>query len=413
MVAKVNTGKTIRGALNYNENKVAEGMATCILASKFGDEPGKLSFHDKLYKFLGLIEWNKKVKTNTVHISLNFDVSEKLPVDRLQEISASYMSKIGFGDQPYLVYQHLDAAHPHIHILTTNIQSDASRIDLHNIGRNQSEKARKEIETEFKLVRAESRKKRNTKEIHAIDMQAALYGKSETKRSISNTVKFVGKSYRYTSLPEFNAALRQFNVVADRGTEDMTMFSKMGLRYYLLDAKGNKVGVPIKASSIHDKPTHKYLEKQFKLNDHLRRTHKETLKQKIESCFSGQNPITSKKFNEALASKGVYVLMRFTPAGGVYGITFVDNATKCVFNGSDLGKGYSAKAITERISDVKYPKSVRQKNKRISDREMPLEVKFGFGEVIKDITTAMPSDFTSPEAALRVKRKRRKRGRRI
>ena len=31
------------------------------------------------------------------------------------------MEQIGFGDQPYLVYQHNDAGHPHIHIVTTRI----------------------------------------------------------------------------------------------------------------------------------------------------------------------------------------------------------------------------------------------------------------------------------------------------
>jgi hypothetical protein len=33
----------------------------------------------------------------------------------------------------------------------------------------------------------------------------------------------------------------------------------------------------------------------------------------------------------------------------VYGITYVDHKTKTVFNGSDLGKEYSAKAIVERF----------------------------------------------------------------
>ncbi|MGI8583448.1 MAG: relaxase/mobilization nuclease domain-containing protein [Chitinophagaceae bacterium] len=38
------------------------------------------------------------------------------------------MDKIGFAEQPYLVYQHLDAGHPHIHIVTTNIQQSGKRI---------------------------------------------------------------------------------------------------------------------------------------------------------------------------------------------------------------------------------------------------------------------------------------------
>lgn len=34
----------------------------------------------------------------------------------------------------------------------------------------------------------------------------------------------------------------------------------------------------------------------------------------------------------------------------MYGITFVDNQSKVVFNGSDLGKGYSAAALQSRLA---------------------------------------------------------------
>jgi hypothetical protein len=413
MVAKVISGKTIRRALSYNENKVAEGTATCILASKFGSEPDDLSFYTKLYRFQNLMQWNPKTKTNTLHISLNFDKTENPPVDVLREISSTYMNKIGFGDQPYLVYQHFDAAHPHIHILTTNIQSDGKRIDIHNIGRNKSEKARQEIEKLFNLVKADERKKKST-EVKPINVGPALYGKSETKRSISNAVKLVAKYYRFTSFPEYNAALRQFNVVADRGTEGMNMYSKKGLRYSLLDAKGNQVGIPIKASLIDRKAMLPHIEKQFKLNDAIRRESKEVLKEKINTCLDARTKISSGKFHQALQAKSVYVLLRLTATGEVHGITFVDNETKCVFNGSDLGKDYSAKGISERISDLKYPKRVPKKNwKKSSYTEKPVEIKLGFGEFLKDVVTATPTDFTSPEVALRVKRRRRRRGRRI
>ena len=44
----------------------------------------------------------------------------------------------GFGEQPFLVSQHLDAEHPHVQIVTTNIKQDGKRIDTFNIGSNQS-----------------------------------------------------------------------------------------------------------------------------------------------------------------------------------------------------------------------------------------------------------------------------------
>ena len=54
--------------------------------------------------------------------------ADKLSKEKLKEIANEYMQKIGFGEQPYLLYQHHDAGHPHIHIVTTNIKADGKRI---------------------------------------------------------------------------------------------------------------------------------------------------------------------------------------------------------------------------------------------------------------------------------------------
>jgi len=71
------------------------------------------------------------------------------------------MDKIDFGKQQYLVSQHHDAGQPHIHIVSIKVRPDGSRIDMNNIGRNQSEQAWKAIEKEFGLVSAEAQKKQN------------------------------------------------------------------------------------------------------------------------------------------------------------------------------------------------------------------------------------------------------------
>ena len=44
MVCKVISGKSIKGALNYNEGKVREGLAECIAAINFIAEPEQLNF---------------------------------------------------------------------------------------------------------------------------------------------------------------------------------------------------------------------------------------------------------------------------------------------------------------------------------------------------------------------------------
>ena len=93
------------------------------------------NIYEKLNRFQNLVNLNKRATTNSIHISLNFGLDEKISREKLVEIASDYMEKIGFGRQPYLVYQHLDAGHPHFHIVSTHIQKDGKRISLHNLGR--------------------------------------------------------------------------------------------------------------------------------------------------------------------------------------------------------------------------------------------------------------------------------------
>lgn len=348
MVAKIISGKSIRGMLHYNENKVSESKAQLLLASGFAADVTQMSVHQKLQRFQHLTMLTDKVKTNAIHISLNFDSQDKLSNEQLQQITIAYMEKIGFGDQPYLVYKHNDAAHPHLHITTTNIKPDGKRIDIHDIGRKLSEPARKELEIEFNLVKAEGRRLSNPLEIKPA-VTKVDYGKNPTKRAITNIVNSVVRTYKFTSLAEMNAVLKQFNVIADRGREHTLMFQKNGLMYSIINEKGDQVGVPIKASSIYNKPTLGNLEKRFAQNHDERQAFKEPLKEDINSVFEKYITLSKATFISELAKQNINVVFRQNEQGFAFGITFIDNQRKAVFNGSDLGKAYAAKAIIERF----------------------------------------------------------------
>lgn len=224
MVAIIKTSHSINSILNYNENKVKAGKAECINAVNYPLKLEKLSFNLKLNRFLKLAALNENAKRNSVHISLNFDPSEKHPKEKLNEIADTYMEKIGFGKQPYLVYQHHDAGHPHLHVVTNNIQRDGKRIDLHLLGIRKSEPARKEIEELFGLIKAEGRKTKEQYSLQPIVSRSIEYGKTESKKAINEVLNKVLFEYKYSSLPELNAVLNLYNVHADRGTEDSRVF---------------------------------------------------------------------------------------------------------------------------------------------------------------------------------------------
>jgi len=310
-----------------------------------------MNFYQKLNGFEMLNNLNSRATTKTIHISLNFDPSEKLSNDKLIEVANVYMEKVGFGQQPFLVYNHEDAGHPHIHIISTTIKADGSRINTHNIGKNQSEKARKEIEQQYGLVKAERQQQLMKPGIKPVDALKAVYGKFETKRSISNVVGSVFSQYKFTSLPEFNAALKQFNVIADRGKEEGRIYKNRGLVYRILDSDGNKVGVPIKASSIGCKPILDNLEKKFIANEVAKEPLKQRAKNTIDECLQS-SPSSIKNLVATLNQKNIYTVLRQNAEGRLYGITFVDNQNKVVFNGSDLGKGYSVAALLSKLAVV-------------------------------------------------------------
>jgi type IV secretory pathway VirD2 relaxase len=175
MVAVIHTSHSLHMALNYNEQKSKQGKAQCIMAVNYPKDVDQLNFYQKLKRLTKQAALNENTKRNSLHISLNFDPSEKLEREKLEAIAGDYMDKIGFGKQPFLVYEHYDAGHPHLHIVTMNIKADGKRIELHNIGRNQSQKARKEIEIKYKLIKADDKKLQNAHEIKPVSVPKIHY----------------------------------------------------------------------------------------------------------------------------------------------------------------------------------------------------------------------------------------------
>lgn len=410
MVAVINTGRSIRGIFIYNENKVSEGKAVCIGEGNYPMDLEKMSENFKLGVFLKQLQLNENVKRSAVHISLNFDRSDAdLSKDKLMQIASSYMERIGFGSQPYLVYQHHDAGHPHIHIASINVRADGSRINMHNIGRNQSETARKELEIAFNLVRADSRKKQDPRQIHAIDTEKIIYGAIDSKRAISNVLNAVIPNYKYTTLGELNAVLNLYNVRAERGKENSKMFQNKGLVYQILDENKKTVGVPIKASSLYSKPTLSRLEINFAASKTSRVVNMKRTRNAVDLLLLKFPSITLSQLETRLANQGITAVVRKNENGLIYGMTYIDHNTRCVFNGSSLGPAYAAKGLLERIGGYSefgkqsavLERPVSQQNSFISAAEVQ--------RIIDEVLYAgSPSDYVPSQLKKKRKKSRRK-----
>jgi hypothetical protein len=350
MVANIRCGKSIAIALNYNEQKLKFGNAECLQAFNFLKDVEDLDFDDKLWHFNRLNSLNERTKNNSFHVSLNFHPDEKLSNNKLGEIARSFMQKIGFGQQPFLVYRHFDAGHPHIHILSTPIRENGKSISVHFVGPFHSSKASKAIETEFDLIKAEGRKLTESM-MSGGNAQKLSYGNAQTMLSVTEVLRSVINRYKYTSILELNTVLRLYNLVADPGKEGSKLHSFRGLYYRVLNDRGAKVGVPIKASSIYFRPTLPYLEKKFAENQSLRVQYEQRLRTVIDwALIGGISGLP--EFVKSLEKEQINTVLDRDKAGLIQGISFVDHRTRAVFSGNDLGEQYHAATIVERCGEI-------------------------------------------------------------
>lgn len=332
-----------------------------------------MNFHDKEQRFKDLMALNERAETKLIHISLNFHPSEKERLDKtfLIHLADEYMQKIGFGDQPYLVYQHEDGGHPHIHLLSPLIKEDGKRISTHFIAKNVSEPVRKEMEKQYGFVSADKKEQRreNEKQL-AVTPEKIQAGKSATMRSITNVLDHVIDRYKYTSINELNAVLRLYNVKADRGAEDGRIYKNRGLTYVVIDKEGKTLTTPIKASAFYSKPTLDYIEGKYKENEQKRLRDKKHIKTSIEWAMQS-GPRSLAELAKLLKRERIDLVVRRNEQGRVFGMTYIDHEKKVIFNGSDIDKEYAAKRMIERLgmAPQQQPEKEQQKQQSVAHQK--------------------------------------------
>lgn len=132
--------------------------------------------------------------------------------------------------------------------------------------------------------------------------------------------------------------------------------------YLVIDKDGKPLTKPIKASAFHNKPTLNHIESKFKNNEQKREPDKKHIKTAVDWAMQAK-PETLNELAKALQKDRIELVVRRNEQGRVYGMTYVDHEKKTVFNGSDLGKEYSAKRMLECLKQ--QPSLVQEKMQQL------------------------------------------------
>lgn len=342
MVAKIEPVSSIKDVLLYNEAKVEKCDAKLLFAGGFPWAPEDLDFKTKLEVFNKLTRQNLKSKKNSLHITLNFSAKDKLDDPKLVQISNDYMNRMGLEGQPFLVYRHFDAGHPHVHVATVIIADGGKRLNAFGYTGGKSFDVSNDLEEKYGLVIAGAQKKEKILRLQSGRLERVVYGKAEVGISIAVIVAEVLRKYKCTSLPEFNLVLNQFGILANRGRPGSKMFEAGGLMYRLLDENYRTMGVPVKASNIYGKPTLNNLEKRFASNLDLCGPNKQRIRYLLDKVLKC---LDKTEMEALLHNYGLRIIFRKNPDGKVFDAVFIDNAACAVFKDETLGENYRAEAF--------------------------------------------------------------------
>ena len=111
MVAKISVGSSLYGAIAYNGEKINEAQGRLLTANRiYNDGSGKVDINKAMEGFSTFLPPQMKVEKPVVHISLNPHPEDVLTDIELQNIARDYLERLGFGNQPYLVFKHEGAS---------------------------------------------------------------------------------------------------------------------------------------------------------------------------------------------------------------------------------------------------------------------------------------------------------------
>ena len=349
MIAKINTGNSFYGALAYNQEKVDEGLGK-VLASNLVCEPidGHFSVQGCAADFARWMPSPEHLPTKkpVIHISLNPHPDDKLADSQLADIGREYMERLGYGGQPYLIFKHEDIGRDHIHIVSLRVDCEGKLIK-DTFEHKRSKEITELLEQKYGLIPAQGQKQPDLWQLTRVDP-----AKGNLKKQTSAVIKPLAAMYKFQSLGEYRALLSLYNIGLEEVKGEVMGKPYRGLVYSALDKDGNKVGTPLKSSLFGKSVGYDGLEnhmvksgKEIKQQGLWERTR--TVVKGAVNTAAGESELRAK-----LRVVNIDLVLRRNDQGRIYGVTFIDHKDHCVFNGSRLGKEFSANAFDDQFGGI-------------------------------------------------------------
>ena len=344
----------------YNKEKVDKDEAEVLFWQKMlepYDKRGRLDIDACMDSFRPYLEANRRTTNTVFHASLNPSPEDRLTDEQLRDIACEYMERMGYGEQPYIVFKHKDISREHIHIVSLRIDEQGRKLP-HDFEARRSMEILRDLERKYGLHPSVKGQELTDKE----GLRKGNYPDGNVKRQGSSVVRACLRNYRCSSYGEFRTLLELFNISVEERTGTIDGRNYAGIVYGALTDDGYGIGTPFKSSRIGKDVGYKALQKYYATSkDRLKEKGSlDSLRQTVKDAMSPRN--TRDEFRQLLKADGIDAVFRMNPIGRIYGVTFIDHNTGIVANGSVLGKEFSANVFNDLYPAPKQAQQVAERH---------------------------------------------------
>lgn len=362
MVAKINIGSNLYGALAYNQEKVDKGLGKVLGANMvFEPADGQFNVTECMKDFMQFVPSHFRTEKPVFHVSLNPHPDDRLTDEQLTDIGREYMEKLGYGKQPYLIFKHEDIGREHLHVVSLRVDSNGKKINGYK-EHERSKAITEQLEQKYNLHPAQGQKRAEDWELMPVNVL-----RGDLKKQIATVIKPVASMYHFQTMGEYKVVLSLYNIHVEELKGEVKGKPYRGLLYSALDREGNKIGNPLKSSIFGKSVGYDGLEKRMKKSAErikAKNLKSHTLKAVKEAKQDGQS---ESEFRAKLREQGIDVLFRRNDESRIYGVTFIDHTTRTVLNGSRLGKDFSANVFNEMYAGNQEQPQEQKNDTRLAD----------------------------------------------
>ena len=328
MVVKIQAARaSMDGTITYNQRKVEKGVARVLCAVNI---PSAFP-EDVRETFARYENRNRMSQDVSFQLSINPDPSrpeERLSDQEARELASALMKGLGYGSQPYVVYEHRDIDRVHYHVVSIRTNWEGRKINDYREKYRCRQLLKQYAQRFHYKVGGEDGTKKEAVRVRFVRFDPKAGDICNQYLSLFREAV----DYRFCTLPQLKAVCASKGLIMD--TRDTPVGPDIVLQG--ADASGKPVARMISGQEMKENLYGLYESRAY-VNKRLApvsQSERSSLARQVSYALTHSR--SEESFLSMLSRRGIHASVFRSREGNIYGATFVDDRSKAVFKGSEL-----------------------------------------------------------------------------